>query len=843
MNWNWVVKMAWRDSRSSRRKLFLYMSAIIVGVAAQVAITSFRVNLNQSISNQAKELLGADLEVSRNAPFQKELQLYLDSLSSDQARMLSFNSMAYFPKTGIARLSQIMALEPEFPYYGTIETAPAEAAFNYTARHGALVEQATLLQFGLEPGDSVKVGLVTYEIVGAIIDIPGQTAASSFFGPRIIIPYATVEHTGLIERGSRLEYTTFIKYPEGSSSEEIITELDALRDSLDFRYDDVAERQEEVGEAIVYLSNFLNLIGFIALLLGGIGIASSIFVYVRQKVTTVAILRCMGAGSNQTMIIYLLQALGMGLIGAVIGAFLGTLIQLYLPVLAKDFIPVDITVYISWSAIAIGILTGVFFSLVFALIPLLAVRKISPLFTLRSSEIGLVQMLSGTTRTLLFFLVALSVTGYAWMMLLDIKAALFFTLGLSVSISLLALFARATTWAAKRFIPSSFSYEWRQGLANLYRPNNQTNTLLLTFGLGVTLISSLYLTQDVLLETINFESDSELPNLALFDIQYDQNDGVNEIIKQNGLEIIQNVPIVTMRLHSVKNQPVDQILNDSSRTARRWALTREYRSTYRDSLVATETLEDGVFIPAVTDIESPVPISMSVDLMKDLDVALGDTITWDVQGIPIESYIASTRIVNWQTPQPNFFVVFPRGVLEAAPQFFATTIRTPSREASLALQRDIVLAYPNVSAIDVSQIVNTIRDFLARITFVIRFIGLFSIVTGLIVLAGSAVTSRYQRIRESVLLRTLGAKRKQVVQIQIIEYAFLGILASFIGLFLSIGTSMLIGRFYFEIEFVPNFAILGTEVVLLIGLVLSIGLLNTRGIHSRPPLEVLRAEG
>ncbi len=842
MSWNWIFKMAWRDSRSNRRKLFLYMAAIIVGVAAQVAITSFRVNLNESIGNQAKELLGADLEVDRSAPFQPELQAYLDSLSNDQARMLSFSSMAYFPKTEIARLSQIMALEDDFPYYGIIETEPSNAADQYIKLNGALVDQSIMQQFDLTIGDSVKVGLITYEIIGGIIDIPGQSMANTFLGPRVIIPYQNVEETGLLERGSRLEYTTFVKYQPGTDSELVVEELDAMRDSLSFGFDDVAERQDEVGEAIIYLSNFLNLIGFIALLLGGIGVASSIFVYVRQKISTVAVLRCMGASSNQALMIYLIQATAMGFVGSLIGAIAGTVIQLYLPVLVQDFIPVDIELFISWSSVGIGLITGVAISVLFALIPLLAVRKISPLFTLRSVQVNLLGLLKLSTKTLLTVIVVLGVTGYAWIMLLDLVAAVFFTLGLTICLLLLAGFAVLIMKAARRFIPSGLNYEWRQGLANLYRPNNQTTTLLLTFGLGVTLISSLYLTQDLLIGTIDFEGEEDLPNLAFFDIQYDQNDGVNEIIAENGVELIQNVPIVTMRLQSLKGRDVQEILNDTNRVARRWALNREYRSTYRDSLVETETLDQGEFISEFNTFGEAVPISMEKELMGDLSLEIGDTLVWDVQGIPIESYITSVRVVNWQTPQPNFFVVFPAGILEQAPQFFATTVNTTSKDITLKLQRDIVLAYPNVSAIDVGQIVGTLRDFLDRVTFVIQFIGLFSIITGLIVLAGSAATSRFQRIRESVLLRTLGAMQKQVVRIQIIEYAFLGIIAAFIGLLLSLGSTALIGYFYFDIEFVPNFTILGIEVVILIALVLFIGLMNTRGIHSKPPLEILRQE-
>lgn len=842
MSWNWIFKMAWRDSRSNRRKLFLYMAAIIVGVAAQVAITSFRVNLNESIGNQAKELLGADLEVDRSAPLQPEVQAYLDSLSEDQARMLSFSSMAYFPKNGITRLSQIMALEPAFPYYGMIETNPPEAADLYSSDFGALVDQSILQQFDLSVGDSVKIGLITYEIIGGIIDIPGQSMANTFLGPRVIIPYQNVDDTGLLERGSRLEYTTFVKYQPGTDPELVVEELDVMRDSLSFGFDDVAERQDEVGEAIIYLSNFLNLIGFIALLLGGIGVASSIFVYVRQKISTVAVLRCMGASSNQALMIYLIQATAMGFIGSLIGALAGTVIQLYLPVLVQDFIPVDIELFISWSSVAIGLITGVAISVLFALIPLLAVRKISPLFTLRSVQVNLLGLLNLSTKTILTIVVALGVTGYAWIMLLDLEAAVYFTLGLTICLLLLAGFAVLIMKAARKFIPSGLNYEWRQGLANLYRPNNQTSTLLLTFGLGVTLISSLYLTQDLLIGTIDFEGEDDLPNLAFFDIQYDQNDGVNEIIAENGLEVMQNVPIVTMRLQSLKGREVQEILNDTNRVAERWALNREYRSTYRDSLVETETLEEGEFVGEFNTFGEPVPISVSTDLMGDLGAEIGDTLVWDVQGIPIESYITSTRLVNWQTPQPNFFVVFPSGILEQAPQFFATTVNTTSKDISLKLQRDIVLAYPNVSAIDVGQIVGTLREFLDRVTFVIQFIGLFSIITGLIVLAGSAATSRFQRIRESVLLRTLGAKQNQVVRIQIIEYAFLGIIAAFIGLLLSLGSTALIGYFYFDIEFVPNFTILAVEVVILIALVLFIGLMNTRGIHSKPPLEILRQE-
>lgn len=840
----WMFKMAWRDSRSNRTKLFLFMAAIIVGVAAQVAITSFRANLNTSIESQAKELLGADLEVERNGPFQNELIAVLDSLGGEKATALAFNSMAYFPSNGNTRLSQISAIEGDFPFYGELITEPVSAANTYQQTGGALVDEPVMRLFNLQPGDSVKIGQVTYKIAGTLIDIPGQPVAASFFGPRIFIPKENVEETGLLQRGSRLEYISWHKFPVGTDMSYVDNRLDQLRDEqgLRFGYDTVDEREEEVGEAILYLSNFLNLIGFIALLLGGIGVASSIFVYIRQKINTVAVLRCVGVSSNQALGIYLIQAASMGLIGSVLGAILGSMIQFYLPVLVKDFLPVDIELFISWSSVFIGIGTGLVISILFALFPLLSVKKISPLYSLRSININLVELLTTNTKVVLSATLLLFVTAYAWLMIGELRPALWFTLGLVICLLLLTGFAKIIMIGSRRFLRAGFSYELRQGLANLYRPNNQTTTLLLTFGLGVTMISSLYLTQDMLLDQINFGSDQELPNLALYDIQYDQNEGVNEIITSNGHDILQNVPIVTMRIQAINGMNSDEIRQDTSLDVSGWALNREYRSTYRDTLLETETLVSGDWIGQADGFNEIVPISLENDQMENLDATLGDTLTWDIQGIPIQTYIASTRKIKWDQPSPNFFVVFPAGVLENAPQFFATTIKTESREASLKLQQELVQTYPNVSAIDVGQVFDTIRNFLDKVTFVIQFIGLFSIITGLIVLAGSAATSRFQRIREAVLLRTLGAAKKQVVTIQIIEYTLLGIMASITGLILSVGASVVIANFYFEIEFVPDFYIIGIEILILTAIVLLIGILNTRGIHNKPPLEVLRTE-
>lgn len=836
----WLFKMAWRDSRNNRAKLFLYMAAIIVGVAAQVAITSFRANMNDAVNSQAKELLGADFIVSKNDSVQTDVLDYLHSISSNDAYSLDFSSMALFPKSGYTRLSQIHAMSGDFPFYGEIETVPENAAHNYQKENSALVEESVLLQFDLQPGDSVKIGDVYYSIIGALRDVPGQPMAASFIGPRIYIPLEGIQKTGLIDRGSRLRHKHYVKLKSGLNEVETLSELKTLAKEHDFRVEDVESRKQDIGQAVVFVADFLNLIGFIALLLGGLGVSSSIYVYIREKFKTISILRCVGVTSKKAMAIFIIQALFMGVIGAVIGALLGTIIQLYLPFLLKDFLPLNIDIALSWMSIFTGIITGIIIAFLFALFPLLVVPKISPLYTLRTANINLNRLLSFKDKTFIIVVVVLFVLFYAQFMLGSLLASVLFTVGLSICILLLALIAVVVTKLARKITPSSLKYEWRQGLANLYRPNNQTTTLLLTFGLGVTLISSLYLTQDVLLETLKFDEYENTPNLALFDIQQDQNDGINSLIEQSGHTVIQNVPIVTMRLQNLNGKSIKEILSDSSHSASRWALNREYRSTYRDYLMDSETIEEGDFVEFFDDLDSYVPISVDIGLMGDLGVQLGDTLTWDVQGFPIKSYISSVRSVKWDVPQPNFFVVFPDGVLNFAPQFYATTLNTGDKKAALDLQRDIVLAYPNISALDIGLILETVKVFTDKVAFVIQFIGLFSVITGLIVLAGSASTGRYQRMRESALLRTLGATRRQVSKIEIIEYTILGIMASFVGIALSIFVGFMVTKFYFDIPFKPNSTIIFIEIVILIALIIIIGLINTRGIRNKSPLEIIR---
>ena len=822
--------MAWRESRTHRVKLALFLSAIVIGVAAQVSISSLRDNLTQSIDSQSKELLGADLEVRHTAPFDSVLNGFLDSRFDESADMIRFASMVS-ADSGFTRLSQIFASSSTYPFYGSIKTQPARAFETFKLEKGALIDQSVLDQFNLSIGDTLTIGLSSYPILGGMLSIPGQAQAGSFFGPRIFIPIDGIEETGLLQRGSRVEYLRYFTYRNDQKPEQIRAALDSLRNLSSFGFDDVEERRSEVSSAIEQLSNFLNIIGFIALLLGGLGIGSSMFVYIREKVPQIAILKCVGVKGKDAILIFLFQSLVMGMIGAILGAFIGVVIQQILPFLITDFLPVELQLFLSWPSILVGTVVGVLVTLLFAGLPLVDLTQISPLQTLRRSSITTSNILS-RRRYSIIGLILLGVWGYGFWMLGGVEAASWFSLGVVVLSTMLMLISLGLMKLTHTLIRPRWPYAIRQGLSNLYRPQNQTTTLLLSFGLGITLISSLYLTQDLLLSALNFSTSDDIPNVAFYDIQADQNNGVNQIINELGYETLQNVPIVTMRLEAIGNAKVTQILADTSRSARRWALQREYRSTYRDSLIETEKLTEGEFIGQyelnMDNLANDyVPITVSSDLMDDLAATIGDTLHWDVQGITISSTIVGTREVSWDEPQPNFFVVFPDGVLNYAPQFFATTVRTSTRSEALILQQRIVHRYPNISALDIGLLIESFRDFLNQITFVIQFIGLFSILTGLIVLAGAAASSRFQRLKEAQLLRVLGAQKQIIKRILFIEFFAVGGLSSLLGVGLSLGVSYLVGYFVFDLVLEPSWGILSLEVFIIIGLVTLVGAANS----------------
>src|SRR5688572_20022371 len=594
-----LLSLAWRESRTARRRLLLYMSSISLGVAALVAIDSFASNVTGSVREQSRALLGGDVSFgARQGPFTPRADSILDSLRVTGvrfARQTTFASMGLVERSGGTRLVQVRAVTPEYPFYGTVTTSPAARWGSLHRGMNALVDQSLLVSLDARVGDSLSLGYAKFEIIGALASVPGDPGISATIGPRVFIPAEHLEATKLLGFGSRADYDAFAKLPDDADP---ATWLAPLRPNLErarVRARTVVENEVNLTESIDQMSDFLGVVGLVALLLGGIGVASGVHAFVARKIDTVAMLRCLGATSRQVLIIYVLQAAVMGLVGAAVGAALGVAIQFALPMAVRDFLPVDVEVSLAPIAIIVGLTLGVWVAMAFALRPLLALRNVSPLQALRR-DLDHAPFLGGWKdwpRVVVNVALAGSVVVLAATRAPSLKNALWMSAGIAGVLIVLLGSATFLSALARRVLRVRWPYVVRQGVANLYRPANQTRAVVLSLGFGAFLITTLFLVQSNLLRQFNLTTEASRGNLLFFDVQEDQGEGVGALVRQGGYEVVQSTPIVTMRVKSVAGRPVAQLLADTSRRGGSWALRREYRSTYRDSLQGSETIVAG----------------------------------------------------------------------------------------------------------------------------------------------------------------------------------------------------------------------------------------------------------
>lgn len=832
--------MAWRDGKASGKRLLLFMASIILGIAAVVSIQSFSNNLKNNIGLQSKALMGADFLIDSNQPANERVVELMDSLGGYKAREVKFASMAAFPKSLSTKLVQVRAIEGNYPFYGELETEPKTSAFDYQDKGGALVDATVMLQFDLKPGDSVKLGTTTFPILGALITAPGSTGIGATAAPPIVVPFRFMEESGLLQRGSRLGYNYYFE-DDKADLELLNDKVDPLLDAENADMDTHTDTSERLGRRYENVGRFLNLVAFIALLLGCVGIASSVHIYIKEKLKAVAVLKCLGATRKQTFLIFLLQIAGMGLLGGIIGTAIGLLLQQTFPLILQEFLPFTVEISTSYPAIFVGLLLGVSMSVLFALSPLVHTWFVSPLQVLRVQEDT--GKKSRPYQIWVVVAIVLFVLLFALWLLGRWEFALSFVVGILVTFSILAGVSIGFMRLIKKYFPKSWSFAARQSLLNLYRPNNQTVVLILAIGIGTFLISTLYFTKDFLLAKTTFEANAESPNLILFDVQTEQRNDVENTITPKGLPVIDNIPIVTMRMERIKDRDVNDIRLDTTTRVNKWILNHEFRTTYRDSMIGSEKLLEGEWLPSVPPNTEVIPISLADNVANDALVKLGDTLLFNVQGKMMTTVVGNIRQVDWARMQLNFSIVFPTGVLEKAPQFHVVTTNAPDKASSANLQRELVKKFPNISIIDLRQVVTLVENILDKISWVITFMAFFSILTGIIVLIGSVRNSKYQRIRESVLLRTLGAQSKQILKINALEYLFLGVLGSGVGVLLSLLSSFLLAYFIFDTPFIPSWV---PFLVVLPGitlLVLAIGLFNSKGVLNSPPLQVLRKEG
>ncbi len=836
MNWTLIVKTAIRDSRKDRSKLVLFMSSIVLGVAALVAINSFNDNLIADIDNQSKSLLGADMSIGGNKPIPDELIVSLDSLNAEVSEEVELFSMSYLPSLDESQFVRIKGLTGDFPYYGKLITEPAAAATSYQSGQYALVDDGMMLQYDLSVGDSIKLGEITFPIHGRLMNAFGSMDAGTSFAPSVYIAGTQMAATELVQPGSLVNYKNYYKVNPDVDLDDWKKERKSLFRNESMRVTTIEDQRENLQEAFANLNNFLNIVALISLLLACIGVASSVLIYVKTKVQSIAILRCLGMKSEEAFMVYFLQIFVLGVISVIIGIAIGSVIQVILPIVLKGLLPYEVNMTVSPRAIVQGLLLGILSTTLFALGPLLGVKDITPLQALRVSD---APARSNPLMWGIYGLIVLLIAGFLYSLTGSMMDAGIFTLAITVAFLILFAVAKLVTRLVRKFFPKKASFVLRQGLSNLYRPNNQTQTLIVSIGLGTAILTMLFILQGLILGNVEDMGAGNQPNMIVFGIETDQKEEIEEITKSFDMPVTQHVPVVTMELAGWQGRTKKDWMQDTTRTATRWAINREARVSYREEMSPDDELIEGTYTGVHNGGDS-IMISLDQRYAEGLDVGIGDELQWNVQGTMIKTYVGSIRKINFRKMESRFFILFPTGVLEAAPQFMILVTKSPSKQVTADYRNAIVKAMPNASVIDLGNILATLNDIITKVSYVIKFMAGFSILIGLIVLISSLFLSKYQRIRESVLLRTLGAVEHKIYKINAVEYAALGSLSALTGIVLAVVGSYSLAKFVFELEYNLNWLPILGIFIFIVALTVLIGLWNSRDVVKKSPLEILR---
>ncbi len=847
-----ILRFAWRESRAARRRLLLFGSAISIGVATLVAVASFTANVQESVHRQARELLGADLVLTSARPFTPPIEALLDSLAragAGVARRTTTQSMAFVEKREGTRLVDVRGVGGGFPFYGRVATSPPGRWSALDTGHVAIVDTTLLVQLGARIGDTLVLGRRSLAIAGTASDVPGRMGGGGFGGfvPAVYVPVADVAGMGLIVFGSRATYQALLKLDGDRGARRIDGGHKALFERERVRSRTAGDAEDNLNEALHQLSIYLQFVGLIALLLGGIGVASGIGAFVAGKLDTVAVLQCLGATRPLVFGVYLTQAVILGLVAAAGGAALGVGVQLLLPSLLRNVLPVDVSVSLVPAAILSGLGIGVIVALLFALRPLLAGRLVPPRAGLRRPfEAGEGQPARDPWRLAAFGVLAVGIFAITMAQADRPRIGVGFAVAIGLAIGILEGAARLAIWMARRgsrleTSQARWPYVVRQGVANLYRPRNQTRTVVIALGFGVALLATLYLVQANLLGQVQFTilKTEGRPNIAFLDVQPDQEAGVEALVRGQGHPVLQQVPIVPMRIAAIDGRSVDSIIRDPSQRRPGWPLRREYRSTFRDTATSSERLVAGAWWHGRGS-GPPYPVSLSTDIAQDLRVRVGDRIDWSVQGMTVPTRVVALRQVDWARMEPNFFAVFCTAALEHAPRSSVVLTRVDDAGARGRLERAVSARFPNVTGLDIALFEATLERVLGRVSLAIRFMAAFSLATGALVLLGAVAAGRLERIREGALLKTLGATRRQLTRILLAEYTALGLLAGLVGVGLSVAGGWAMMHYVFDLKFtLPGLPLLGVLAVTA-GMVAIVGIAASREVFNRTAMEVLR---
>jgi putative ABC transport system permease protein len=839
--------MAARETRASWRRLLFFFICIAIGVAAIVALRSVIQSVREVFGTEAKSLLAADVLIATSRDWPAEARETIDRRLSEAGGTVRTETVETPTMVrpadrtkAVAKMAELRAVQPGFPLYGAFVMQGGQPySHALVQHHGVLVRPELLTSLGVQLGDQIAIGQAAFTIRGVIVSEPGRRIGGFSLGPRVLIDYDDLASTGLLGFGSRADRRLYVKVPDDRLEPLVRTLRQDLKDDF-INTRSYRSTDDQVGRDFDRAENYLSLVGLVIVILGGIAVSSVTRVFILQKIRSIAVLKCVGARSRQIIAVYILQVMTLGLAGSLLGVGLARAAIAAIPLALRSSTSLLAEAHygVTWSAAAQGVGIGVLVSLLFSVLPLLQVRFIKPSLLLRDETL---RRRTDWTGLVVLVVVSLALVALTAWQAASLKVGIVVCTGFA-GLALVLHFAGRALVALIAPLANSRSFPLRHAVLHLSRPGSQTRVILLAVGLGAFFIVGVRSLQASLLSEFSLQVAADSPDMFLLDVQKAQLDGVRAFLGDaaHGVGEFQLIPVLRARVVGVSGR--ETTLEGADDVRRRGAsLGREFTITYRDHLEPNERVVEGAFWNSPS---SEPSVSVERIIAERARIHVGDTMTFDILGRSISPRVTSIRDVEWRESRNGGFVfVFRPGALDEAPQTFVAPMKGPASAAERArFQHDLVERFPNVSVIDFHEILETIRDVMSKVTLAITVVGALVLFSGGLILIGAVAMTKFQRVYEAAVFKTLGANTRMIARMLLFEYGVLGTLAGLIGSLGAIVLTWGVSKYALEIPWRVFAGEHVAGVVLTAVLVAVIGVFSSLDVLRNKPLATLRAE-
>ncbi len=847
------LRLALKEITNNFRFSIFFVLNLGIGLIGFIALDSFKSSIDSHLENNSKSILTADIQISSRFPLtEQEYTLAENLLDTDIVSMsdqVSFLSMVAGNEN--SRMSTLIGIDNNYPQYGEIilqEAGPVslgDARARLIGSDTIWVARDLMVILELEIGDRLKIGDTEFTIADIILEDPSSTISVMSNFPAIYMGLAQIDSTGLIQLGSRITYSRFYRLPESYTYdyrklEDRFREMEreTYRDTRRLSMTTHQEESEDLGEVLGYMNNYLGLIALIALFLAGVGAAYLFRAFFTSRFKDMAILMCLGGTPREAYKMTLVQIVILGTISAVIASTIAWLTLPLLPILFEGFLPRGFSNDMRLNSLVLALFMGTLGSIICCLPILSKIYDLNPIGLFHENVQPASSSPHWQRHVMSYAPILLTFWGLAMWQAQDVFIGTLFVGGFMTAIFILGAFAWLILHFCTRFTMGR-QVTQKIALRNLSRNKLGAVSCFLAIGLGALLINLIPQIQKGLQGYIEQPSDYSVPDFFMFDIQPEQLEELQAIIGERGYTLSFLSPMIRARLEAVNGEVIDA---PEETPDEQFMQRRMYNLTYQDSLKDSETIVEGEEWIGPWDFNSPeLPgISLEENFANRMGLSIGDTLAFDVQSVPIEGRIVNTREVIWNSFQPNFFVSFQPGVLDPAPKTFVAAIANVAEADRIAVQNSIVNNLPNISVINVQQIVARILDITDQISWAISVMAYLSIFAGLVVLFSIARFEVKSRFWEINLLKILGAHFTDVKHIVEIEFGILGFFAAFAGVGLSLAMSYAISYFIFDGLWSFSPGITAFTIMAICALSVLTALIATLSVLRQKPLELLR---